>query len=463
MCNDGVVGDGEQCEDGNTADGDGCNVFCLVEPGWHCSGLPAVCMTQCGDGARGGTEECDDGNLLPDDGCDPQCVFQRLQEVEPNDNFEQADLNGALQIGWLYEGGIPTPSDDDFFLLVVTTPVDLRIQVAGPAGLGTCTATDLLLDVYDEAGNRVTFDRDSGAEFCPEITPELSAWAKQTVPGRYYLRLRPQTSSASMPQYLLHLSVSAVCGDGVLQGYEQCEGTGALCDQCQHVPICNNGQLERGEQCDDGNMVDSDGCDSLCRIVSSHRCTGTMPSVCTLVEYDCNNVVDDDADGSTDAADPDCSWVSGVTGCAAGQRQLVWTGRDTPRALADRALTVAGMVAPAEVGLVRRAVLRMSLSHPVPSQLEVTLVSPSLRPVVLTSGNGVMTDTGFVQTIFDDGCATSITAASAPYTGCFQPQGMLTSLVGDVGTGQWTMNIQDDTTHMVGTLVSWNLMLCVDP
>ena len=31
--------------------------------------------------------------------------------------------------------------------------------------------------------------------------------------------------------------------------------------------MCGNGVLTAGEQCDDGNIVDGDGCDSLCRIV----------------------------------------------------------------------------------------------------------------------------------------------------------------------------------------------------
>ena len=36
-----------------------------------------------------------------------------------------------------------------------------------------------------------------------------------------------------------------------------------------------------GEQCDDNNTTDNDGCSSTCTVESSYTCTGT-PSVCTL-------------------------------------------------------------------------------------------------------------------------------------------------------------------------------------
>ena len=31
-------------------------------------------------------------------------------------------------------------------------------------------------------------------------------------------------------------------------------------------PVCGNGIIESGEQCDDGNLVDGDGCSSTCQI-----------------------------------------------------------------------------------------------------------------------------------------------------------------------------------------------------
>jgi cysteine-rich repeat protein len=58
--------------------------------------------------------------------------------------------------------------------------------------------------------------------------------------------------------------------------------------------VCGDGMLDPGEQCDDGNSVSGDGCDATC--------TPTVrPS-----ESSCDNCMDDDGNGLTDAADPAC-------------------------------------------------------------------------------------------------------------------------------------------------------------
>jgi cysteine-rich repeat protein len=53
------------------------------------------------------------------------------------------------------------------------------------------------------------------------------------------------------------------CGNGVLDGDEQCDDGNQIaedgCDRCT-APECGNGRVESGEQCDDGNPIDNDGC-----------------------------------------------------------------------------------------------------------------------------------------------------------------------------------------------------------
>ncbi|MCZ7677913.1 MAG: hypothetical protein M5U28_03675 [Sandaracinaceae bacterium] len=44
VCGDGVVGNGEECDDGGTAPSDGCSGDCEVESGFGCSGEPSACV-----------------------------------------------------------------------------------------------------------------------------------------------------------------------------------------------------------------------------------------------------------------------------------------------------------------------------------------------------------------------------------------------------------------------------------
>ncbi|PCC72826.1 Myxococcus cysteine-rich repeat-containing protein [Nannocystis exedens] len=64
VCGDGDQGPGEGCDDGNTADRDGCSAACVSE--------------LCGDGVvqAGLGEQCDDGNTDADDGCSAACVLE---------------------------------------------------------------------------------------------------------------------------------------------------------------------------------------------------------------------------------------------------------------------------------------------------------------------------------------------------------------------------------------------------
>ncbi len=58
---------------------------------------------------------------------------------------------------------------------------------------------------------------------------------------------------------------AATCGDGVIEsGVEQCEPPSAMgCDATCHL-ACGNGVIDPGEACDDANMIDTDACRNNC-------------------------------------------------------------------------------------------------------------------------------------------------------------------------------------------------------
>ena len=66
---------------------------------------------------------------------------------------------------------------------------------------------------------------------------------------------------------------SPVCGDGVVQAGEQCDdgtndgGYGECGAGCVLGAYCGDGVVQPGEDCDDGNLVDGDSCPSSCRVL----------------------------------------------------------------------------------------------------------------------------------------------------------------------------------------------------
>ena len=67
--------------------------------------------------------------------------------------------------------------------------------------------------------------------------------------------------------------------------YDQAYGTSttdALDAYNDAIASCGNGDIEGGEECDDGGVTPGDGCDAACQIESGYDCTGA-PSVCAEV------------------------------------------------------------------------------------------------------------------------------------------------------------------------------------
>jgi len=98
------------------------------------------------------------------------------------------------------------------------------------------------------------------------------------------------------------------CGNGIVETGEECDNTSECCtDDCQEVmdgvmctqpddtmgvcamgecvdkPLCGNGVVDSGEQCDDGNTADGDCCSATCTIEMGCVCQPNVaPSCCSL-------------------------------------------------------------------------------------------------------------------------------------------------------------------------------------
>jgi len=97
------------------------------------------------------------------------------------------------------------------------------------------------------------------------------------------------------------------CGDGLTHAPEQCDDGNLIdddgCDSNCTTTACGNAIQTTGEDCDDGNLTDGDGCDSNCTITACGNAIQTTGEAC-----DDGNLTDGDG------CDSNCT----VTGCGNG-------------------------------------------------------------------------------------------------------------------------------------------------
>jgi MYXO-CTERM domain-containing protein len=183
-------------------------------------------------------EQCDDGNLTAGDGCSGSCVLEAgtyLDETEPNDT--QATANSVDGFAGAV-GSISPTGDVDFYAFTVTVPGS-SVRAAISDGLGGCPPGNAaVLHLLDPAGTQLAQATGGGPGGCPLITPAQKPAAANLAVGTYAIEV---TTPGGNPQssYVVDVHVAP--------------------------PGCGDSLLETGEQCDDGNTTDGDGCSATCQ------------------------------------------------------------------------------------------------------------------------------------------------------------------------------------------------------
>ena len=266
-CGNGVLDPNELCDDGvppaqkvgPSAIDTGCNAFCQIEANFLCPtpGQPCVDQRVCGNGVLTSDEVCDDGNTVSGDGCSGNCK--------------------AIEPGWQ----CPVPGKP-------CTPI--------------CGDGKVELGKFCDDRNALNGD---GCSSTCQVEP---GWSCTGAPS---------------------VCTKAVCGNGILETGEACDcgtdptklptgctgpnglfnGDGSGCSKtCTVEPVCRgtngtgtthacaascgNGNLEPGEECDDGNLANRDGCSSTCKIEQGFTCTtqsnpDTQPCAQTIYTGQC--------------------------------------------------------------------------------------------------------------------------------------------------------------------------------
>jgi subtilisin-like proprotein convertase family protein len=272
----------------------------------------------------------------------------------------------------------------------------------------------------------------------------------------------PFTGIYRPEQELASLSGTLLAGNYRLQVVDDATGdigqvTNFALGVCQC--LASSGNCEFGLACQNGLDDDGDG------LVDCQESACTSAPGCPKPESACGDGIDNDADNLTDCADPSCAWACTAlsSACTGTNRLYTYRSNDLPQVITDAAQ--AQLLAPiytAAGGTIVAAAIRFSAEHDFVADLDLSITSPGGTLLDLTSDNGSGGD-DYLDTVFIDSAATSITAGTPPFTGSFRPEQALSAWAGQTGTGLWHVNLFDDASSDGGNLTEVSLALCVAP
>ncbi|MBW1809230.1 MAG: proprotein convertase P-domain-containing protein, partial [Deltaproteobacteria bacterium] len=184
-----------------------------------------------------------------------------------------------------------------------------------PSGVDISTAGsdfDTVLYIMETGPNGA--DPPGGARICNDdcwLTDVDGASHIQTsLPaGVYYVYVDGAGGDCGNFDLSVIISPAANCGNMSCEApYENCTNCPPDC-QC---PNCGDGTINttEGEECDDGDTDDGDGCSGICSVEGGYVCSG-QPSVCTPGGSSCPGSVipDGDPGGMTDVINIPIGWT----------------------------------------------------------------------------------------------------------------------------------------------------------
>ncbi len=346
-CGNGVRESGEECDDGNLQNGDGCPVDCsYIEDGYGCPPSGGACWLlnppepppeddKCGDYELNEGEQCDDGAKDDGDGCSSTCQiedgwmcpdYSNCVKIGCGDGIKEADEDCDPSI----DGSLPVDYDDTYDPEVGNTKCTSNCKF--PAFCGDGKVQQEEGEDCDTGLDFVAYDKDyvkSGTHKCTTKCKNApycgdGIWQsdfEKCDPSVEGTGVGCNNDCTQKEGYICSaidgtcVEVHAIkCGDGLVEGSEECEQNGNGCKSCMHADgykclgsvtshcsACEGGQKysnypcctsKSGEQCknisagygdgildpdgfeecDDGNKKNGDGCSSTGKIESGYVC-----------------------------------------------------------------------------------------------------------------------------------------------------------------------------------------------
>jgi cysteine-rich repeat protein len=168
--------------------------------------LRALPVDVCGNGLLEQGETCDDGNVQAADGCSASCQ----SEISLSGSGTTTLLGRSIRTG------------GDFQVdLVVTSTVYIDVQTFENAMMESCPNLNTQLRIFDDLGERVV-DFNGGVGNCSRIGPPTPAAVLE--PGDYVVQV-VEANAFAIPSFdlVLETTIFGVCGNDFRDGSELCD------------------------------------------------------------------------------------------------------------------------------------------------------------------------------------------------------------------------------------------------
>ncbi|MEE2788188.1 MAG: SUMF1/EgtB/PvdO family nonheme iron enzyme [Myxococcota bacterium] len=290
-CGDSIVWAGvEACDDGNDNETDRCLNDCT--------------LARCGDGiVRAGVETCDDGNPDNGDSCTNACedavcgdghVHVGIEACDDGNRDETDGCRNDCQPNICGDGVVLTSveaCDDGNTVTETCTHGEEACTVCAadcteqPGATSVCG--DGVVDRTHEAcddDNTLTETCEYGEEACTVCAADCTLQAGDV---RFCGDRDVDAQDGEQcddgnridSDQCTNACQNARCGDGIVGPGEDCDGGADCTVGCTLAADCGNGTLERGEGCDDGNIVNGDGCSAACQPDAHCDTLGGQPNL----------------------------------------------------------------------------------------------------------------------------------------------------------------------------------------